>query len=441
MTVFVLDKHHRPLMPCSNRRARVLLRRGRARIHKFMPFTIRLIDRLVEDSVLQDLTVKIDPGSKGTGMSLVRETDTIDSYGEIHRNVHIVKLFELWHRGLQVHLAMKDRRGHRRFRRSRLRYRPARFNNRTRPDDWLAPSLRHRVDNIVSWVKRLMSLAPVTRLVVELVSFDTRKLKDPAVKGRQYQLGPLHAKTLRQYLFLRHKGKCFYCGTPTQNYEVEHIVPKSKGGVDSINNLVLACRSCNVSKGTASIQDFLKDKPDLLESLKGRFNETYRDAAAVNSTKTTLVSRLRQLVPDVETSDGYMTYLNRTRLQVQKTHCLDSVCVGFVSTVSNAVKQSVMSIWSMGRGKYQRTLLTKDGFPRGYLPRTKRLFGYQTGDLVKAVVTKGKKVGTYTGRVAIRSSGSFNITTNGQTVQGLNHRSFRLLQYSDGYHYVNSQIA
>ena len=74
MAVFVLDRSGRPLMPCTEKRARLLLERRRARGHKVMPFTIRLVDRLVEDSAFQALRVKLDPGSKTTGMALVRET-------------------------------------------------------------------------------------------------------------------------------------------------------------------------------------------------------------------------------------------------------------------------------------------------------------------------------------------------------------------------------
>ena|GEM_PF-1933689 len=77
MAAFVLDRRGDPLMSCKERRARILLERGRARIHKLKPFTIRLIDRLVEDSVLQPIACKIDPGSKETGIALVREDENL----------------------------------------------------------------------------------------------------------------------------------------------------------------------------------------------------------------------------------------------------------------------------------------------------------------------------------------------------------------------------
>ncbi len=441
MTVFVLDKRKKPLMPCTNRRARVLLRKGRARVHKLHPFTIRLVDRYVEDSVLQDLTVKIDPGSKGTGIALVREVDIVDPLGEIHRDIHVISLFELWHRGLQIHLAMKARTGHRRFRRSKLRYRPCRFNNRTRLPDWLPPSLMHRVESTITQVKRLMSLCPITKGVMELVSFDTRKLKDPNIKGSQYQLGPLHAKSLREYLFQKHQGKCFYCGNKSTHMELEHIVPRAKGGVSSVNNYVLACKECNIAKGTKSITEMLWDKPDILATLKEHYKTTYRDAAAVNSTKNLLLKKLRGLLLDVETSIGAITMENRIRLGLPKHHCIDAACAGFVSIVHLPKGLFKTDIFAMGRGQYQRTLLTEDGFPRAYSTRIKRHYGFQTGDICQAIVTKGKKIGTYVGRVAVRATGYFNIRTKESTIQGIHHHYCKLLQRSDGYQYISTLIA
>ncbi len=435
MTVFVLDKRKRPLMPCTNRRARVLLRRGRARVHKLYPFTIRLVDRYVEDSVLQDLTVKLDPGSKGTGIALVREVDVLDRLGEIYREVHVISLFELWHRGLQIHLAMKARTGHRNHRRSKLRYRPERFNNRTRLPDWLPPSLMHRVETTITQVKRLMSLCPITKGVMELVSFDTRKLNDPKVKGSMYQKGPLYAKSLREYLFQKHKGKCFYCGTKSPNMELEHIVPQSRGGVSSVNNYVLACRECNIAKGTKSITEVLKDKPDILATLKDHYNTTYRDAAAVNNTKTLLLKRLRGLLPDVETASGATTAENRVRLGLPKLHCLDAACAGFVSIAHLPKKIIKIDIFAMGRGRYSRTNTDAYGFSKAYLPRIKKHYGFQTGDIVKAIITKGKKIGTYLGRVTVKTTGYFDIKSKDNSVCGVSHRFFKLLQRNDGYQY------
>jgi hypothetical protein len=88
-----------------------------------------------------------------------------------------------------------------------------------------------------------------------------------------------------------------------------------------------------------------------------------------------------------------------------------------------------------GRGSYQRTRLDKYGFPRGYLMRQKSVKGFQTGDMVRATVTSGKKIGTYVGRIAVRPSGSFNIQHGKEVIQGISYRYCTMMQRADGYGY------
>jgi hypothetical protein len=128
--VFVIDRHKKPLMPCTPKKARLLLSRGRAVVHRLSPFVIRLKDRRVEESVVQPLVLKIDPGSKTSGMAVVRVQAT--PQGEFHHALHLA---EVGHRGEEVHEAMGKRaRARRRRRSAHLRYRPPRFEHRTRPD-------------------------------------------------------------------------------------------------------------------------------------------------------------------------------------------------------------------------------------------------------------------------------------------------------------------
>jgi hypothetical protein len=119
MAVLVLDREDRPLMPCSEKRARLLLARGRARVHRVLPFVIRLVDRRADDCDFQPLRLKLDPGSKITGMVLVRETG--------NDGIAVLNLFELIHRGRQISEALTARRNMRRRRRANLRYRAPRF--------------------------------------------------------------------------------------------------------------------------------------------------------------------------------------------------------------------------------------------------------------------------------------------------------------------------
>lgn len=437
MAVFVLDRYKKPLMPCSEKRARLLLTRGRARVHRLTPFTIRLIDRAVAQSELQPLELKIDPGSKTSGLALVRNSDTVNAEtGEITATAHVLNLFELIHRGVQISHALTARRQMRRRRRSaNLRYRAPRFLNRkNKGKGWLAPSLQHRIDTTLSWVARLRNVAPITHLAQELVRFDMQQLENPEIAGVEYQQGELAGYEVREYLLEKWRRQCAYCDASTVPLQIEHIHPKARGGSNRISNLALACAPCNLKKAAQDITLFLAKDPKRLAKIQAQAKRPLRDAAAVNATRWNLLNALKATGLPVRTGSGGLTKFNRSRLDIPKTHALDAACVGEVDFVEQWQKPT-LEIKATGRGSYQRTRLNRFGFPRGYLTRQKRTQGFQTGDMVKAIVTKGKKVGTYVGRVAVRASGSFNIQSAEGLVQGISHRYCTLIQRSDGYGY------
>ncbi|WP_327585479.1 HNH endonuclease [Nonomuraea sp. NBC_00507] len=215
---------------------------------------------------------------------------------------------------------------------------------------------------------------------------------------------------------------------------IDHIQPRSRGGTDRVSNLTLACVPCNQVKGNRPITQFLTGKPKLLATIRAQAMTPLRDTAAVQSTRWALWRKLDALLP-THVASGGRTKWNRTRNHLPKTHTLDALAVGKLDTITETVSP-VMVAGCTGRGTHARTRSDKHGFPRLRMPRQKQHFGYQTGDLVRAVVPTGKKQGTYTGRLAVRSRGYFNITTAHGTVQGLNHRHIRLLQRADGYAYT-----
>jgi 5-methylcytosine-specific restriction endonuclease McrA len=441
MAVFVLDKRKKPLMPCSEKRARLMLERGRAMIHRMVPFTIRLKDRLAENSALQPIRGKLDPGSKTTGIALVREAEKVDTTtGEAVRTLTVLMLLELKHRGHAIRDALTQRGAFRRRRRGKLRYRPARFNNRTKPEGRLAPSLQHRVDTTMAWVARLCRLAPITALAQELVRFDLQQMQNPEISGIEYQQGTLAGYEVREYLLEKWDRKCAYCGAEHTPLEIDHIHPRSRGGSDRVSNLAIACHDCNQRKGSMPLAEFLPNQPERIRKTLAQAKAPLKDAAAVNSTRWALFQRLKATNLPVEVAGGGRTKWNRTRLGVPKAHCLDAACVGHMDTIESW-RQPVLSIKATGRGAYQRTRLTKHGFPRGYLTRSKSAFGFQTGDMVKAVVTAGRKAGAYLGRVAIRASGNFNIQTATGLIQGISHRFCTRIQRADGYGYAFTKIA
>jgi 5-methylcytosine-specific restriction endonuclease McrA len=417
---FVLDTNKRPLNPIHPAQARKLLKDGQAAIFRRFPFTIILKSESSES--IQPLEIKIDPGSKVTGLALLSGSK-------------LIWAAELTHRGATIQAALLSRRQLRRGRRSRkTRYRPARFLNRTRPKGWLAPSLQHRVDTTFTWIDKLIKFAPIQSIAQELVRFDLQQIDNPEIAGIEYQQGTLAGYELREYLLEKWERKCSYCGVENTQLQIEHIVPRAKSGSNRISNLCLACESCNQKKGTLDIEIFLAKKPDILKKILSQAKRPLRDAAAVNSTRWALFNALKTTELPVTTGSGGQTKFNRIRLGLSKRHYLDAACVGKIDTLQVLTKQPLI-IKCQGHGTRQSCRTDKFGFPNRYVPKFKFVNGFQTGDIVKAIVTIGKKIGTYIGRVAVRSTGSFNISTQAGLVQGISHKYCQIVHAKDGYNY------
>jgi 5-methylcytosine-specific restriction endonuclease McrA len=434
MSVFVLDRRKKPLMPCSEKRARLLLQRGRARVHRLRPFTIRLADLDQRESILQPLALKLDPGAKTTGVALVRVEATNDS--PTH---HVVHLAEIAHRGSAIRDTMRRRAAYRRRRRgANLRYRPSRFDNRTKPEGWLPPSLRHRIETIVSWVARYRRFTPITGLAMELVRFDTHAMSSPDVAevgGAAYQQGELAGYEIREYLLEKWGRCCAYCDRKNVPLQIEHIVSRARGGSDRISNLTLACEGCNQRKGAMPIEVFLAGDPLRLARIAAQAKKPLRDAAAMNATRWQLWRALRATGLPVECGSGGRTKWNRSRFGIPKEHCLDAAAVGDVAAV-HGWDAPVLMMNCTGRGEYQRTSPDAYGFPRLRRMRSKSVRGFRSGDLVRAAVLKGKHAGVWTGRVAVRASGSFAIYARDGRRDGINVGLFSVLQRADGYEYL-----
>lgn len=418
--VFVLDTQKRRLSPCLPSVASRLLKAGKAAVFRQYPFTIILKKEV--HATPPALTLKLDPGSKVTGIALLQ--------GDA-----VVWAAELTHRGQAIKLKLDSRRASRRSRRSRhTRYRQPRFLNRTRPEGWLAPSLQHRVETTLTWVHKLIRFAPVSALVQELVRFDLQQMEHPEISGVEYQQGTLLGYEVREYLLNKWDRQCTYCNQANTPLQVEHIQPKAKGGTNRISNLCLACETCNLKKGTLDIKVFLAKKPEVLQRVLAQAKQPLKDAAAVNSARWALFNRLKQTGLPVTVGSGGLTKFNRTRLGLAKTHWLDAACVGATEALQVLTTQPLL-IKATGHGSRQKCRTDKYGFPSRYVPKDPFVQGFQTGDIVKAVVTTGKKVGRYVGRVAVRSTGSFNLADKTGLIQGVSHRFCTLIHSKDGYSY------
>jgi RRXRR protein len=201
MQVAVIDQNRKPLAPTSAVRARLLLKKGKAAVFRRAPLTIILLKRVVEEVQVPKLRLKLDPGSRKTGVAIVNQ-----------RSGEVIFAAEIEHRGEAIKQALAARRAIRRSRRSRkTRYRKARFLNRRRPEGWLPPSLKSRISNIETWVKRLTCCYPIAGISMELVKFDTQLLENPEISGIEYQQGELAGYEVREYLLEKWGRKCAYC--------------------------------------------------------------------------------------------------------------------------------------------------------------------------------------------------------------------------------------
>jgi len=423
--VFVLDTTKRPLNPVHAGRARLLLKQGKAAVYRRYPFTI-ILKRAVEQPSLEPLRVKVDPGSQTTGLAVVN-----DASGEV------VWAALLTHRGKQITRDLASRRTVRRSRRQRrTRYRKPRFDNRRKKKGTLPPSLESRICNMVTWVRRLLRLCPVAAISQELVKFDLQQMEQPDISGVEYQQGTLFGYEVREYILSKWQHQCAYCEAREVPLELDHVHPRAKHGSNRVSNLVAACTTCNQRKSNQDIRDFLADDPERLARILAQVKTPLRDAAAVNATRWALHDRLIRVGLPVECGSGGRTKYNRVRRGLPKSHWLDAACVG-ASTPEHLDVRGVapLHIRATGHGSRQMCRMDRYGFPRTGPKQAKRVKGFQTGDLVRAVVPKGTNQGRHVGRVAVRTSGSFNLTTQHRTLQGISHRFCTLIARADGYSY------
>ncbi len=419
--VLVINTKKQPLNPIHPGQARWLLKQGKAAVFRHYPFTIILKDEVTEKP--KNIILKLDPGSKTTGIALIQGNQVI--WGA-----------ELQHRGQQIKDNLTSRRQLRRGRRGRkTRYRQPRFLNRKRPDGWLAPSLQHRVDTTLTWGKRLIRYCPIDSLKIELVKFDLQKQENPEISGVEYQHGTLYGWEVREYLLAKFNRTCQYCGAINKPFEVDHIQARSRGGSDRVSNLTLACHDCNQAKGNQDIRDFLKEKPNLVNRILKQAKIPLKDAAAVNSTHWKLFNSLKELGLPISTGSGGLTKFNRQRLKVPKTHWQDAACVGNVPDNLVFKTNQPLLIKATGHGTRQRCRPNKFGFPKSHAPKAKFFRGFQTGDLVSASIPQGKFAGQYTGRIAIRFRPSFALQLPNKKFD-VHPKYLTHIHQNDGYNYA-----
>ena len=399
LLVYVLNMRGKPLMPTTPRKARKLLEQGKAKVIQRTPFTIQLLYATGENK--QEITLGIDPGFTKIGFSAVSIGKELIA-GEVELRGDIKKLIE-------------QRAAYRRTRRGRLWHRAPRFDNRGIDKGWFAPSIQHRLDSHIKLVDRLKYILPITDITVEIASFDQQKMQNPEISGVEYQQGTLQGYNIRQYLLEKWGYKCAYCGTKDVPLEIEHIIPRSRGGSDRVSNLAIACRPCNQKKNTHTAEEF--GHPIIQAQAK----QSLKSTAFMNIVKNKFVEIL-----DCNITYGYITKYFRIKAGLEKSHINDAfIIAGGVDQV-----RSEYTYISKHRRRQNRSLYKANLLEGGRLKRNtvKEVKGYRRFD---KVIFEGKEVFIY----GLRSSGYFDVRTiiGDKIGASVNCKKLTLLEHAKGF--------
>lgn len=256
-------------------------------------------------------------------------------------------------------------------------------------------------------------------------------MENPDINGVEYQQGELLGYEVREYLLEKWGRKCAYCGAENVPLEVEHIIPKIRGGSNRLSNLALACARCNQKKNSQTAEEF--GHPEI----QAQARKPLKDAAMMNATRWRLFERLRETGLSVECGTGARTKMQRIKHGLPKTHYYDACCVGASTPARIDVSTACVAVWTaIGRGKRQMCQTDRYGFPMTHRARERKRYGFQTGDIVHASVWKGKHVGSWRGRVTCRSSGYFDVRdSENRIICSPSHKNCRLVQHGDGWIY------
>ena len=303
MLVYVINKHGQPLMPCSPRKARLLLKEGKAKVIQRTPFTIQLL--YGSAGYKQPISLGVDAGTKHIGVSATTEKQVLFE-AEVQLRTDIQEL-------------LSTRRAFRRTRRNRkTRYRKPRFLNRRRSTGWLAPSVQNKVDSHVQVIKHVAKILPISSVTVEIAQFDIQKIKSPDIAGTEYQEGDqMGFWNVREYVLFRDQHACQFCHGKTKDkiLNVHHIESRKTGG-DSPGNLVTLCETCHD-----------RIHQESLTHLFQRHQESFRDAGQMTVMRWFIYRGIQKVFLAAKLTYGYITKNTRITNGLEKNHRVDARCI------------------------------------------------------------------------------------------------------------------
>ena len=306
MLVYVINKHGKPLMPCSPRKARLLLRDKKAKVVKKVPFTIQLL--YGSSGYKQPVNLGVDAGSKHIGLSATTE-DKVLFEADIQLRNDIVD-------NLSTRRELRNGR-----RQRKTRYRAPRFMNRvhSKKKGWLAPSIRQKIETHITSVDKVCAILPIKNIIVECASFDIQKIKNPEISGKEYQEGEqLGSWNVREYVLCRDNHTCQCCGGKSGDkiLNTHHIESKKVGG-DAPNNLITLCKTCHKGYHDGKVQL----PPHIKRGMK------FKDATFMGIMRWAFYGKLKEKYQNVHMTFGYITKNTRINNKLPKDHYIDARCI------------------------------------------------------------------------------------------------------------------
>lgn len=301
MRVYVINQRNQPIMPTTPRKARILLKQNKAKVIKRTPFTIQLLYTTGE--TIQEISLGVDAGSKMVGLSATTKKEELFS-SEVKLRNDIVDL-------------LSTRRQNRQTRRSRLRYRQPRFNNRKKDEGWLAPSIEHKIQTHLRVISDVYKILPISKLIVETASFDVQKINNPDIQGEEYQQGEqLGFWNVREYVLWRDNHTCQHCKGKSKDkiLNVHHLESRKTGG-NSPSNLITLCETCHDRYHKGQIK------------LNIKRGKSFRDATFMGIMRWTLYDKLKEKYSNVNMTYGYITKNTRIQNNLPKEHRIDARCI------------------------------------------------------------------------------------------------------------------
>ena len=424
MRVFVLNMRGDSLMPCTQRKARILLKEGKAVIYKYNPFTIQLTHATGENT--QDCHVGIDTGAKHVGVAITSEGKVLFK-GEIELRQ-------------DVKSNLDTRRIYRRNRRNRkTRYRQPRFLNRRKADKWLPPSLQNRLDHTFHWIDTLRGLVPSPTLHIEVGKFDTAKMIDPEIHGVDYQHGQTYGFfDERYYVFARDNYTCQCCGkSKGKILQTHHIIYRSNGGTDRADNLITVCTDCHTSKN--------HQKDGILYKWQEQHKKVrqYKEPPFMNTLRRKIFAKY----PDAAITYGSETTPKRKEKGLDKTHYNDAIIISGVQTISENpdewlfIRQFRKKKRSLHEGTPRKGRKEPNRTQKRNSKNTPYYRGYHLNDKVRVLGKTGYISGFTGGAAYVKDSDNQYITLPNKSYKQVGISNLQHVCHNNNWQYITKTTA